>query len=66
MLLSRIFDKQATDNPKISAYHKLENIIRGRDNTNSSKADTSISHMMVEQSNVLLIVLFILLKRGII
>ena len=52
MLLSRIFDKQATDNPKISAYHKLENIIRGRDNTNSSKADTSISHMMVEQSNV--------------
>ena len=52
MLLSKIFDKQATDNPKISAYHKLENIIRGRDNTNSSKADTSISHMMVEQSNV--------------
>lgn len=52
MLLSKIFDKQASDNPKISAYHKLENIIRGRDNTNSSKADTSISHMMVEQSNV--------------
>ena len=52
MLLSKIFDKQATDNPKISVYHKLENIIRGRDNTNSSKADTSISHMMVEQSNV--------------
>lgn len=52
MLLSKIFDKQATDNPKISAYHRLENIIRGRDNTNSSKADTSISHMMVEQSNV--------------
>lgn len=52
MLLSKIFDKQATDNPKISAYHKLENIIRGRDNTNSSRSDTSISHMMVEQSNV--------------
>lgn len=54
MLLSRIFDKQATDNPKISAYHKLENTsIRGRDNTKyGSKADTSISHMMVEQSNV--------------
>ena len=52
MLLSKIFDKQSIDNPKISAYHKLENIIRGRDNTNSSKADTSISHMMVEQSNV--------------
>lgn len=51
-LLSKIFDKQATDNPKISAYHKLENIIRGRNNTNSSRSDTSISHMMVEQSNV--------------
>lgn len=52
LLLSKIFDKQATDNPKISAYHKLENIIRGRNNTNSSRSDTSISHMMVEQSNV--------------
>ncbi len=52
LLLSKIFDKQAIDNPKISAYHRLENIIRGRDNTDSSKADVSVSHMMVEQSNV--------------
>ena len=52
LLLSKIFDKQAIDNPKISAYHRLENIIKGRSNTNSSKSDASISHMIVEQSNV--------------
>lgn len=52
LLLSKIFNKQAIDNPKINAYHRLENIIRGRDNTNSSKSLTSISHMMVEQCNV--------------
>ena len=52
LLLSKIFDKQAIDNPKISAYHRLENVIKGRSNTNSSKSDISISHMIVEQSNV--------------
>lgn len=52
LLLSKIFDKQAIDNPKISAYHRLENVIKGRSNTNSSKSDASISHMIVEQSNV--------------
>ena len=52
LLLSKIFDKQAIDNPKISAYHRLENVIKGRSNTNSSKSDVSISHMIVEQSNV--------------
>lgn len=52
LLLSKIFNKQAIDNPKINAYHRLENIIRDRDNTNSSKSLTSISHMMVEQCNV--------------
>lgn len=52
LLLSKIFNKQAIDNPKINAYHRLENIIRDRNNTNSSNTDTSISHMMVEQSNV--------------
>lgn len=52
LLLSKIFNKQAIDNPKINAYHRLENIIRDRNNTNSSKSLTSISHMMVEQCNV--------------
>jgi len=52
LLLSRVIDKLSKDNLKISALHKIENIALGKTNTNSAKADVSLSHKMVENSMI--------------
>lgn len=52
VLISQICNKLSKENLNISAFHKLENIVMKRKNSNSDKADTSSSHMIVEQSMV--------------
>lgn len=52
-LLSEIFNKLSRDNLRIKSFHKFKNIISNRTDTNSSKSDTSPSHLIVEQSMVL-------------
>jgi len=51
-LISQICNKLSRENLKIRAFHKLENIVKNKNNTNSAKADTSSSHLIVEQSMV--------------
>ena len=53
LLLSNIFNKLSRDNLRIKSYHKFNNIVTNRNDTNSSKSDTSASHLIVEQSMVL-------------
>ena len=53
VLLSNIFNKLSRDNLRIKSYHKFNNIVTNRNDTNSSKSDTSASHLIVEQSMVL-------------
>ena len=53
ILLSNIFNKLSRDNLKIKSFHKFKNILSNRNDTNSSKSDTSPSHLIVEQSMVL-------------
>lgn len=52
LLISQICNKLSRENLNIRAFHKLENIIKKKNNTNSAKADTSSSHLIVEQSMV--------------
>jgi len=52
MLISQICNKLSRENLNIRAFHKLENIVMKRNNTNSAKSDTSSSHLIVEQSMV--------------
>ena len=52
ILISQICNRLSRNNLKIRAFHKLENIVKKRNNTNSAKADTSSSHLIVEQSMV--------------
>ena len=52
VLISQICNRLSRDNLKIRAFHKLENIIKNRNVSNSAKADTSSSHLIVEQSMV--------------
>ena len=52
VLISQICNKLSRDNLNIRAFHKLENIIKKKNDTNSAKADTSSSHEIVEQSMV--------------
>lgn len=52
ILISQICNKLSRDNLRIRAFHKLENIIKSRNVSNSAKADTSSSHLIVEQSMV--------------
>ena len=52
-LLSEIFNRLSRDNLRIKSFHKFKNIISQRTDTNSSKSDTSPSHLIVEQSMVL-------------
>lgn len=52
-LLSEIFNRLSKDNLRIKSFHKFKNILSNRTDTNSSKADTSPSHLIVEQSMVL-------------
>lgn len=49
ILLSKIFDRQAIDNPKVRAYHRMKEKIR---NKNNIESEAPIAHMMVEQCNV--------------
>lgn len=49
ILLSKIFDRQAIDNPKVRAYHRMKEKIRNKSNVES---EAPIAHMMVEQCNV--------------
>lgn len=49
LLLSKIFDRQAIDNPKVRAYHRMKEKIKGKNNIDT---ETPISHMIVEQCNV--------------
>ena len=49
ILLSKIFDRQAIDNPKVRAYHRMKEKIRNKNNVES---EAPIAHMMVEQCNV--------------
>lgn len=52
ILISQICNKLSRENLNIRAFHKLENIAKNSTNTNSAKADTSSSHLIVEQSMV--------------
>lgn len=52
VLISRICNKLSRENLNIRAFHKLENIVKKKNDTNSAKADTSSSHLIVEQSMV--------------
>lgn len=52
ILISQICNKLSRENLRIRAFHKLENIIKSRNVSNSAKADTSSSHLIVEQSMV--------------
>lgn len=52
LLISQICNKLSRNNLNIRAFHKLENIVTKRNNTNSAKADTSSAHSIVEQSMV--------------
>ncbi len=52
ILISQICNKLSRENLNIRTFHKLENIVKKRNNTNSAKADTSSSHLIVEQSMV--------------
>ena len=52
ILISQICNKLSRENLKIRAFHKLENIVTRRNISNSAKADTSSSHLIVEQSMV--------------
>lgn len=52
VLISQICNRLSRENLKIRAFHKLENIIKNKNDTNSAKADTSSSHEIVEQSMV--------------
>ena len=52
ILISQICSRLSRENLNIRAFHKLENIVKNRNNTNSAKADTSSSHLIVEQSMV--------------
>lgn len=52
VLISQICNKLSRDNLRIRAFHKLENIIKSRNISNSAKADISSSHLIVEQSMV--------------
>ncbi len=52
-LLSEIFNRLSRDNLRIKSFHKFKNILSQRTDTNSSKSDTSPSHLIVEQSMVL-------------
>lgn len=63
VLISQICNKLSRDNLNIRAFHKLENIIKKKNNTNSAKADTSSSHLIVEQSMVFVNELPYLLDR---
>lgn len=49
LLVSKIFDRQAIDNPKVRAYHRMKEKIN---NKTTIDTDTPISHMIVEQCNV--------------
>ena len=52
VLISQICNKLSRENLNIRAFHKLENIITKRNNTNSANADLSSAHSIVEQSMV--------------
>jgi len=52
ILISKICNKLSRENLNIRAFHKLENIVKKKNNTNSAKSDTSSSHLIVEQSMV--------------
>lgn len=49
ILLSKIFDRQAKDNPCIRAYHRMKEKINNQKNFSQ---EAPIAHMMVEQCNV--------------
>ena len=52
ILISQICNRLSRENLNIRAFHKLENIVKKKNDTNSAKADTSSSHEIVEQSMV--------------
>ena len=52
-LLSEIFNRLSRDNLRVKSFHKFKNVLSNRTDTNSSKSDTSPSHLIVEQSMVL-------------
>lgn len=52
ILLSEICSKLSNAQIQMLNYHKLENTIRGTNNTNSANSDTSSSHSIVENSMV--------------
>lgn len=52
-LLSEIFNRLSRDNLRVKSFHKFKNILSNRTDTNSSKSDTSPSHLIIEQSMVL-------------
>jgi len=52
LLISKICNRLSRENLRIRAFHKLENIIKNKNYTDSFKADTSSSHRIVEQSMV--------------
>lgn len=49
ILISKIFDKQAIDNPRVRAYHQMKERIN---NHKQANIEAPIAHMMVEQCNV--------------
>ena len=49
ILISKIFDKQAIDNPRVRAYHHMKERINNQKEVDS---EAPIAHMMVEQCNV--------------
>lgn len=49
ILISKIFDKQAIDNPRVRAYHQMKERINNQKEVDS---EAPIAHMMVEQCNV--------------
>ena len=52
LLISKICNRLSRANLRIRAFHKLENIIKNKNYTDSFKADISSSHRIVEQSMV--------------
>lgn len=52
-LLYNIFQKHAKDNPQVTAYHKLDNLAKKKQYTNSANSDISSSHLIVEHSMVM-------------
>lgn len=52
VLISQICSRLSRENLNIRTFHKLENILKKKNDTNSAKADMSSAHSIVEQSMV--------------